>query len=162
VSSIRTLVVLLLVATGTACGADLLAPSSDALVGRWYRGPEAQNPTGQFIRNLEFTADGHFVATGTFRGIYPQLPADAVASISQQYGTFRLDADTLRFSQDSVRSWDYLTGTYFHAGPMTGVYFEGPPTAPVVEVTRTSLTLRYMVDPGAGNVQVTDHYLRDR
>ena len=65
------------------------------------------------------------------------------------------------FTEDSLRSWDNLSGTYFHAGPK-GLYIEGPPTDPKVELTRTRLTLRYSVNPGAGYVAVTDVYYRDR
>ena len=110
---------------------------------------------------LEFTVDGHYVLTGAFRGIYAQLPADSVGSITREYGTYLLDRDTLRFTQDSLRSWDYLSGTYFYAGPK-GVYIEGAPTDPEIELTRTRLTLRYSVNPGAGYIPVTDVYDRDR
>jgi hypothetical protein len=72
-----------------------------------------------------------------------------------------LSGDTLRFAQDSSRTWDYLTGTYFHAGP-PGMYFEGPPTDPIVELTPAHLTLRYSVNPGNGYMQVTEVFDRDR
>ena len=158
--SIRTLLAVLVVGAGIACRADLLAPSPDALTGRWSRAPEPLSPSGQLLRTLEFTADGQYVRTTASRGIYAQLPADSVGSITREYGTYVLAADTLRLAQDSVRSWDWLGGTYFHAGPV-GVYIEGPPTDPVVEITSTRLTLRYMVDPGAGYVPVIEEYLRD-
>ena len=151
----------LLLVAGIACHADLLAPSSQTLAGHWSRAPEPLSPKGQYLRTLEFTVDGHYVLTGAFRGVYAQLPADSVGSISREYGTYVLNSDIIRFTQDSVRSWDYLTGTYFHAGPK-GQSIEGPPTDPNVELTATQLTLRYMVDPGAGYVAVTDVYYRDR
>ncbi len=146
---------------GIACQPDVLAPSSQTLAGRWVRATEPLSPMGQYSRTLEFTVDGHYVRTGSFRGIYAQLPADSVGSISREYGSYVLTNDILRFSQDSVRSWDYLSGTYFRAGPM-GLPIEGPPTDPKVELTDTQLTLRYSVNPGAGYVAVTDVYHRDR
>jgi len=151
----------LMLVAGIACRADLLAPSSQTLAGQWRRAPQSQAPSGQFLRMLEFTVDGHYVLTGAFRGIYAQLPADSVGSITREYGTYLLDRDTLRFTQDSLRSWDYLSGTYFYAGPK-GVYIEGAPTDPEIELTRTRLTLRYSVNPGAGYIPVTDVYDRDR
>ena len=151
----------LILVAGIACRADLLAPSSATIAGRWSRAPQSQTPSGQYHRMLEFTDDGHYVLTGSFRGIYAELPADSVGSISREYGTYVLDRNTLRFTQDSVRSWDYLSGTYFYAGPK-GVYIEGPPTDPEIELTHTRLTLRYSVNPGAGYVPVTEVYDRDR
>jgi hypothetical protein len=157
-SSIRTLLAALLIGAALACGADPIAPSPAALAGRW-RLAVPQSPSGQYARTLDFTADGQYVLTGSSRGIYAQLPADSVGSISWEYGTYVVNADTLRFAQDSVRSWDYLGGTYFHAGPR-GQYFEGPPTDPIIELTSARLTLHYMVNPGAGYLPVTDVYLR--
>jgi hypothetical protein len=151
----------LLVVAGIACHADLLAPSSQTLTGHWSRASEPLSPNGQYFRTLDFSVDGHYVLTGASRGVYAQLPADSVGNVSREYGTYVLNSDIIRFTQDSVRSWDYLTGTYFHAGPK-GQYIEGPPTDPSVELTDTQLTLRYMVDPGAGYVAVTDVYYRDR
>lgn len=151
--------VLVLVA-GIACRADFVAPSSQALAGRWTRAPEPLAPSGEYLRTLEFTLDGHYVLTGTSRGVYPQLPANSVGSVTREYGVYVFQRDTLRFTQDSVRSWDYLSGTYFYAGPK-GIYIEGPPTDPGVELTQTRLTLRYSVNPGAGYVPVTDVYFRD-
>ena len=159
--SIRTLLAVLLIGAGIACRADLLAPSSQTLAGRWQRAPQPHGPMGQHLRTLEFTVDGKYVLTDALRGVYAQLPADSVGSISREYGTYVLDSDILRFTQDSLRSWDYLGGAYFHVGPK-GLYFEGPPTDPTVEITRTRLTLRYMVNPGAGYVPVIEEYLRDR
>lgn len=101
------------------------------------------------------------MSTGTFRGVYPQLPADAVASISRSYGRYVYENDHLSFSQDSVRAWDYMTGDHFHAGP-PGVSIEGPPTVPTVELTQDRLILRYMVNPDRGYVPVADEYFRDR
>ena len=150
----------LLLVAGIACQPDVLAPSSQTLAGHWSRAAEPLSPMGQYSRTLEFTVDGHYVLTGAYRGIYAQLPADSVGSISREYGSYVLANSILHFSQDSVRSWDYLSGTYFHAGP-TGVYIEGPPTDPKVEVTDTQLTLWYSVNPGGGYVAVTDVYHRD-
>jgi hypothetical protein len=161
VPSIRALLAVLAVGAGIACRTDLLAPSSEALAGHWSRTPEPLSPSGQFFRTLEFTTDGRYVATTASRGVYAQLPADAIGSITRAYGTYVLDGDTLRSASDSVRSWDYLTGTHLQVGS-PGVYIEGPPTDPVVELTRTRLTLRYMVNPGAGYVPVVEEYLRDR
>jgi len=151
----------LILVAGIACRANLLAPSSQTIAGRWSRAPQPQAPSGQYYRMLEFTDDGHYVLTGAFRGIYPQLPADSVGSISREYGTYVLDRNTLRFTQDSLRSWDHLSGTYFYAGPKGG-YIEGPPTDPEIELTPTRLTLRYSVNPWAGYIPVTDVYDRDR
>jgi hypothetical protein len=151
----------LLVVAGIACHADLLAPSSQRLAGRWSRAPEPLSPSGQYLRTLQFTLDGHYVRTDAFRGVYAQLPAGSVGSNSREYGTYVLNSDIIRFTQDSVRSWDYLSGMYFHAGPQ-GQYIEGPPTDPKVELTDTQLTLRYMVNPGNGYVAVADVYYRDR
>ena len=151
----------LMLVAGIACRTDLLVPSSQTLVGRWRRAPEPQTPTGQYLRTLEFTVDGHYVLTNASRGVYAQLPVDSVGSITREYGTYVLNSHTLRFMQDSLRSWDYLSGTYFYAGPK-GLYIEGPPTDPGVELTHTRLTLRYSVNPGGGYVPVTDVYHRDR
>jgi hypothetical protein len=149
----------LLVGAGVACGADLLAPSPDALTGHWARAPESMSPSGQFFRMLDFTADGHYVRTGIFRGVYPQLPPDSAASISREYGSYVLAGDTIRFAEDSLRVWDFLSGSYLHVGP-PGMYIEGPPTDPVIELTSSRLTLRYMVDPGNGYTPVTEEYHR--
>lgn len=116
---------------------------------------------GQYLRVLEFTPDGRYTVMHEFRGTYAQLPADSVGSISHEYGTYLLTGNTLHFYEDSVRTWDYMTGSSLHTGPR-GVYIEGPPTDPTIELTRTRLTLRYSVNPGAGYVQVTDMYDRDR
>ena len=156
----RLLLAILLVGAGIACRADLLSPSSQSIAGRWLRAPEAQSPAGTYTRMLEFTDDGHYVVTGAFRGVYSALPVDSVGSIMHEYGRYMLDGNTLRFTQDSLRSWDYLSGGYFHAGPQ-GIAVEGPPTDPSVELTSTRLTLRYSVNPGAGYVAVTDTYDRD-
>jgi hypothetical protein len=145
----------------TACHSDLLAPSSQSLAGHWSRAPQPLSPSGQYLKTLEFRVGGHYVLTGVSRGIYAQLPADSVGNIWHEYGTYVLNSDIIRFTQDSVRSWDYLIGTYFHAGP-TGQYIEGRPTDPKVELTDTQLTLRYMVNPGNGYVAVADVYYRDR
>lgn len=139
----------LLLAAGIACHADLLAPLSQTLAGRWSRGPEPLSPNGQYLRTLEFSVDGHYVLTGAFLGVYAQLPADSVGSVSREYGTYVLNSDVIRFTQDSVRSWDYLSGMNSYAGPK-GQYFEGPPTDPKVELTDIQPTLRYMVNPGLG------------
>ena len=118
------------------------------------------SPMGQFFKTFEFSEDGHYVLTYEFRGVYPQLPADATASIGHEYGTYILTGDTLRVTQDSSRTWDYLGGTSFHVGP-AGIAIEGPPTDPIVELTPTRLTLRYSVNPGGGYEQVTETYDRD-
>lgn len=146
----------LLLMAGTACQPDVLAPSSQTLAGRWS---VSMPPLSPYSRTLEFTVDGHYLLSASFRGIYAQLPADSVGSISREYGSYVLTNNILRFSQDSVRSWDYLSGTYFHAGPV--VYIEGQ-TDPKVELTNTQLTLRYSINPGGGLVAVTDVYQRDR
>lgn len=156
----RLLLAILLVGGGIACRADLLSPSSQAIAGRWLRAPAPQSPAGTYVRTLEFTVDGHYVVTGAFRGVYAALPVDSVGSIMHEYGSYVLDGNTLRFTQDSLRSWDYLSGSYFHAGPQ-GPSIEGPPTDPSVELTSIRLVLRYSVNPGAGYVTVTDTYDRD-
>jgi hypothetical protein len=161
VPPIRTALALLLFGAGIACRADLLAPRFDTLAGRWRAAPIPIQPAGQFLRTLELTTDGRYIRTGASRGTYPQLPADAIGSITREYGHYVYEDERLRFTQDSVRIWDYLSGSYFYAGP-PGVSIEGPPTDPTVELTRNRLTLRYMVNPGAGYVPVTDEYVRDQ
>lgn len=156
----RLLKSILLMGAGIACRADLLSPSSHAIAGRWLRSPEPLSPAGIYVRTLEFTVDGHYVVTGASRGVYAALPVDSVGSITQEYGRYVLESNILRFTQDSIRSWDHLGGSYFHAGPQ-GLSIEGPPTDPSVELTSTRLTLRYSVNPGAGYVEVTDTYDRD-
>jgi len=156
----RLLTAILLVGAGIACRADLLSPSSQAIAGRWLRSPEPLSPAGNYVRTLEFTVDGHYVVTGASRGIHAALPLDSVGSITHEYGRYVLKNTILRFTQDSLRSWDFLSGSFFHAGPQ-GMSIEGPPTDPSVELTSTRLTLRYSVNPGGGYVAVTDTYDRD-
>ena len=150
----------LVLGAGIACHDVLIAPSSQALAGRWSTAPELLSPRGEFIRTLEFSTDGKYVRAVTSRGSYSQLPADAIGSFTREYGGYVLAGDTLHLAQDSVRSWDYLGGESFRVGPTVG-YIEGPPTPPVVELTSTRLTLRFMVDPGAGYVPVVQEYRRD-
>jgi hypothetical protein len=151
----------LVVSAVVACHGDLLEPASGTIAGRWRREPMLVSPTGQFDKSLEFTEDGHYTVTYEFRGVYPQLPADAVAASGHEYGTYVLSSDTLRFTQDSSRTWDYLGGTSFHVGP-AGISIEGPPTDPIVALTAARLTLRYSVNPGGGYEQVTEVFDRDR
>jgi hypothetical protein len=158
---LRAAVTVLVISAGTACGTDLLYWSSNPIVGRWRAAPMAQQPRGEYLRTLDLAADGRYVSTGAFQGVYPQLAADAIGSVSRVYGHYVYEDDRLRFTQDSMRTWDYLTGEYFHAGP-AGISIEGPPTDPTVELTPDRLVLRYMVNPGAGYVAVTDEYFRDR
>lgn len=150
----------LVLGAGIACHDVVLAPSSHALAGRWSSAPERLSPRGEFIRTLEFSTDGQYVRAVESRGVYSQLPAESIGSFTREYGSYVLAADTLRLAQDSVRSWDYLGGEYFRVGP-EGMYIEGPPTPPVVELTRTRLTLRFMVNPGAGYVPVVQEYRRE-
>ena len=156
----RLLTAILLVGAGIACRADLLSPSSQAIAGRWLRSPEPLSPAGNYVRTLAFTVDGHYVVTGASRGVYAALPVDSVGSITREYGSYVLESNILRFTKDSIRSWDHLSGSYFHTGPQ-GLSVEGPPTDPSVELTSTRLTLRYSVNPGGGYVAVTDSYDRD-
>jgi hypothetical protein len=160
-SLLRAVVAAFVFVAGTACHTDLFYSASDPIVGRWRAAPTPLQPTGQFLRTLDLASDGRYVQTGVFRGVYQQQPADAIGSISRAYGRYVYANDQLRFTQDSVRSWDYLSGEYFYAGP-GGVSIEGPPTIPTVELTADRLVLRYMVNPGAGYVPVTDEYFRDR
>ena len=159
-TSIRVLFVSVIAAAGVSC-ADGLAPTPDALTGRWSTAPEALSPSGHYVRSYDFTADGKYVHTVTTRGAYPQLPPDAVASISREYGSYVLHADTLLAVQDSARSWDWLSGEYLRVGP-PGISIEGPPTDPVIELTPSRLTLRYMVNPGDRYVPVVEVYLREQ
>jgi hypothetical protein len=159
--SLRAAVAALLIMAGTACHTDLFYSASDPIVGHWRAAPMAQQPSGEYLRTLDLSVDGRYVRTGAFRGVYPQLPADAIGSISRSYGRYVYEAAQLRFSQDSVRSWDYLSGEDFYAGP-GGMPIEGPPTIPTVELTPDRLILRYMVNPGAGYVPVEEEYFRDR
>ena len=119
------------------------------------------SPSGQYVRTIDFGADGRYLRTGVFRGIYPQQSADAIAALTREYGTYALSSDTLRFLQDSIRTWDYLGGEFLYVGRASGS-IEGPPTDPTVELTATRLTLRYMVNPGAGYVPVVEEYSRER
>lgn len=158
--SIRIVLAILVVGATIACADDLLATSPDGLTGRWTSVPEALSPGGQYVRTIDFTADGRYLRVSTFRGIYPQQPPDAIAALTREYGTYALSRDTLRFLQDSIRTWDYLGGEYLYVG-RSGGYIEGPPTDPTVELTATRLTLRYMVNPGAGYVPVVEEYSRE-
>lgn len=151
----------LFVVAATACHTDLFYSASDPIVGHWRAAPMAQQPSGEYLRTLDLAVDGRYLRTGTFRGVYPQLPADAVASVSREYGRYVYQNDELRFSQDSVRSWDYMTGDHLSVGS-GGMSIEGPPTVPTVELTADRLILRYMVNPGAGYVPVQEEYFRDR
>jgi hypothetical protein len=159
-SSIRVLLSMLVVGASVACAEILVAPSPDGLTGRWSADPMPLSPTGQLFRTLEFSADGRFVRTSIMRGVYAQQPAGAVASTISVYGKYSLARDTIRFVQDSLRGWDYMSGEYVQIGP-GGVAIEGPPTDPAVELTPTHLTLRYMVNPGAGYVPVVEDYSRE-
>ena len=159
-SSIRVVFVSVLVASGIGC-AEGLAPTPDALTGRWSTAPAALSPSGQYVRSYDFTADRKYVHTVTTRGVYPQLPADSVGSTYREYGSYVLHADTLLAVQDSTKSWDRLSGEYLHVGP-PGIYIEGPPTDPVIELTPSRLTLRYMVNPGDRYVPVVEVYLREQ
>jgi len=152
---------MLAVGAGIACADALLAPSPDGLTGRWTRAPEALSPSGQYVRSIEFSPDGRYLRTSVFRGVYPQQPADAIAALTREYGTYALSSDTLRFLQDSIRSWDFIGGEFLHVGRAEG-YIEGPPTDPTVELTATHLTLRYLVNPGAGYEPVVEEYSRER
>ena len=159
-TSIRILFVSVIIASGIGC-ADGLAPTPDALTGRWSTAPQPLSPSGQYVMSYVFTADRKYVRSVTMRGVYPQLPADSVGSIYREYGSYVLHADTLLAAQDSTKSWDWLSGEYFHVGP-PGMSIEGPPTDPVIELTPSRLTLRYMVNPGDRYVPVVEVYLRER
>jgi hypothetical protein len=161
VPSIRIVFVTFAAAASLACADALIAPSPDGLTGRWTRGPETLSPSGQYVRTIDFGADGRYLRSSVFRGIYPQQPADAIAALTREYGTYALSSDTLRFLQDSVRTWDYLGGEFLYVG-RPGGYIEGPPTDPIIELTATRLTLRYQVNPGAGYVPVVEEYARER
>lgn len=158
--SIRLVCATFVAAASLACADNLIAPSPDGLTGRWTRAPEALSPSGQMIRTLDFNVDRRYVRTAVIRGVYPQQPADAIAALTREYGTYALSSDTLRFLQDSIRTWDYLGGEFLYVG-RAGGYIEGPPTDPTVELTATHLTLRYMVNPGAGYVPVVEEYSRE-
>ena len=160
-SSIRVLLSMLVVGASVACAEKLTAPSPDGLTGRWSAEPMPLSPTGQLFRSLEFSADGRFVRTYVMRGVYAQQPADAVGSMVRVFGRYSLARDTIRFAQDSLRGWDYMSGEYSQIGS-GGVSIEGPPTDPAVELTATHLTLRYMINPGAGYVPVVEEYTRER
>lgn len=160
-SSIRIVLSLLALGASVACADAVIAPSPDALTGHWAGAPETLSPSGQFIRTLDFSPDKKYLRTTVIRGVYPQQPADAIAAITREYGTYALSSDTLLFLQDSVRTWDYLSGEFLYVGRAEG-YIEGPPTVPTVELTSTRLTLHYMVNPGAGYVPVVEEYSRER
>lgn len=158
--SVRIVFTTFVAAASLACADALIAPSPDGLTGRWTRAPEALSPSGQYVRTIDFGADGKYLRTTVVRGVYPQQPADAIAALTREYGTYALSSDTLRFLQDSVRTWDYLGGEFLYVGRASG-YIEGPPTDPTVELTATRLTLRYQVNPGAGYVPVVEEYSRE-
>lgn len=156
-----TVLAILLIGAVIACHADLLEPSAQTIAGRWRRASEPLSPMGQNVKTLELTIDGHYAVISESRGVYVQLPADSAGSITREYGTYVVTRNNLHFNEDSLRTWDYLSGTSFHAGP-AGIYIEGPPTDPTVELTPTQLTLRYSVNPGGGYVPVIERYDRDR
>ena len=160
-SPIRHLLAVVIVVAGSACADDVLAPTPDALTGRWSAVPEALSPSGQLFRTLDFTADRRYVRTYIMRGVYPQLPADSAAVISHEYGSYTLHGDTLFTARDSARTRDWLGGEYLEVGP-PGMAIEGPPTPPVLEITPTRLTLRFMFNPGDGYHPAVEVYLRER
>jgi hypothetical protein len=159
--SIRTLACALAFSAGLACDGDLLSPSPDSLAGRWSTAREQVNPQGYFVRTLEFTTDGKYVSSVVARGVYPQLPADSAGSWSRVYGAYVLRRDTLLFALDSLRSWDWMTGEHLQTSLTRGIDIEGPPTPPVVTITRTRLTMRYLINPGSGYAPVVLEYSRD-
>lgn len=153
--------VILCIGAVVACSGQPLEPSAPALVGGWSHATVQLSPMGESRTTLDFTADGHYIGTTEMRGIYAQLSANSVASVFRTYGTYVLTGNVLHLSQDSTRTWDFLSGSFFHAGP-AGISIEGPPTDPTVEVTQTQLTLRYFVNPGDGYRPVVDQYNRYR
>jgi hypothetical protein len=76
------LLAILVVSAVGGCRADLLQPSAQTIAGRWRAVPVSLSPTGQYVRMLEFTEDGHYMVTGESRGVYAQLPADSAGSIN--------------------------------------------------------------------------------
>lgn len=146
----------------TACGSEaLVAPSPAALTGTWLTTVQPTQPRGSFVRKLEFFATGRYVSRGESRGTYAGVPSDSVISYTSNYGAYTLAGDTLRLVQDSAKGWDLLTGSWTRLGP-PGIYIEGPPTDPIVEVSRSQLILNYQVNPGAGYIEVRDSYYRAR
>jgi hypothetical protein len=160
-TSIRPLACALALWAGLACDGSFLSPSPNSLAGRWSTPPEQLNPTGSYVRTIEFSTEGKYVSGVVLRGTYAQLPADSAGSWSRTYGTYVLRRDTLLFAPDSARSWDWMTGEHFQTNFPTLIYIEGPPTPPVVTVTRTRLTMRYLVNPGNGYQPVVLEYSRD-
>lgn len=144
-----------------ACGSEVLAPTPTALTGTWLTAAEPLQPNGSFTRKLVFLPSGHYVSTVESRGVYGGVPRDSVVSYSSEYGTYTLTGDILRLVQDSAKGWDLLGGSWNRVGP-PGIYIEGPPTDPVVEVSQSRLVLRYEVNPGAGYVPVKAIYYRAR
>jgi hypothetical protein len=159
--STRPLLAALALLAGLACDGIPLAPSQASLIGRWSTKPEALRPSGYLSRTLEFSHDGQYVSHVAARGVYPQLPADSVGSWSRAYGSYVLRRDTLLFALDSLRSWDWMTGEHFETSFTRGIEIEGPPTPPVVTVTRTRMVMRYLINPGNGYAPVVMEYFRD-
>lgn len=142
-----------------ACGSEVLAPAPAALTGTWLTVAELLQPTGSFTRKLVFSPSGRYTSTIESRGVYAGVPSDSVISYSSEYGAYTLTGNTLRLVQDSAKGWDLLGGSWRHVGP-PGIYIEGPPSDPVVEVSQSRLVLRYQVNPGNGYVPVKAVYYR--
>ena len=142
-----------------ACGRDVLAPAPAALTGMWLTAAKSIQPRGSFTKRLLFVGVDHYVSTWESRGSYAGVPDDSVVAYENDYGTYSLTGNTLRFTQDSAKGWDLVSGSWTRRGkPM---YIEGAPTDPVIELGLSRLILRFAVDPGDGKYQpVEDVYYR--
>ena len=154
-------VAVLLVSVAAACRTQPLQPNGSSIAGQWRSAVIPLSPTGQLVKTLEFTGDGRYIRRHESRGAYATQPADAVSSVSSEYGTYLLADAVLHYAADSVRTWEARSGTSLRVAPF-GRYIEGPPTDPVVELSSSRLTLRYAVNPGAGYVPVTETFDRTR
>lgn len=101
-ASVKSIAVGVLVAAGTSCASDLLTPTPGTLEGTWRTVPQAIQPTGNYTRELVFSAAGRYVATTRLRGTYAGLPSDSVISFESQFGRFILAGNALHMVQDSA------------------------------------------------------------
>ena len=143
----------------TACGGDVVAPTSAALAGTWSTTAKSIQPRGSFTKKLIFMGADQYGSIWELRGSYATVPDDSVVSYEKDYGTYSLTGNTLRLNQDSAKGWDLLSGSWIRRGkPM---YIEGAPTDPVIELGPSHLVLQFAVDPGDGNYQpVKEVYYR--
>lgn len=79
------------------------------------------------IRMLAFDADGRYAWIVASRGVYTLLPADSIGSISREYARFALRGNTLLLAQDSLRTGDYMGGSWSTSARRTSTSKVRPP-----------------------------------